>query len=45
MIEALQWLAFVGVHVALLAIAALIPTKPETKFSRYAKASGVVKKV
>lgn len=44
MIEALQWLAFVGVHVALLAIAALIPTKPETKFSRRLAASGVVKK-
>ena len=45
MTEILQWLAFIGVHVALLTIAALIPTKPETQFSRRLAASGVVKKV
>lgn len=45
MTEILQWLAFIGVHVALIAIAALIPTKPETQFSRRLAASGVVKKV
>lgn len=45
MTEILQWLAFIGVHVALISIAALIPTKPETQFSRRLAASGVVKKV
>lgn len=45
MTEILQWLAFIGVHVALISIAALIPTKPETQFSRRLAASGAVKKV
>lgn len=45
MTEILQWIAFIGVHVALLTIAAMIPTKPETQFSRRLAVSGAVKKV
>ena len=43
MIEILEWLAYIAINCAIIAWAA----KPETKtqFSRYANASGVVKKV
>ena len=42
MIEALEWLAYIAINCAIIAWA---KTETETQFSRYATASGVVKKV
>lgn len=43
MIETIEWLAYIAINCALIAWAAKPET--ETQFSRYANASGVVKKV